>query len=101
RWWSRTGLIGRLLDVAASDRRSEVDAVAEALRKLAKREDLAELLMREDAQLRTANGRPLEGRARRKLLEQARASLEAIRAWVESVRVNRAADQHRHPVPAA
>lgn len=95
-WWSPTGLIGKLLDVAANDRRSEVDSVTEELRKLTK--NLETSLMREDDRLRNGN-KALQGQARRKLLEQARTSLAKVSAWVDAVRANQHTTRNR-PIPA-
>ncbi|MFC5922820.1 hypothetical protein [Micromonospora vulcania] len=98
-WWSSFGLIGSLLDIAANDRRAEVDTVAEALRKLLKRDQLAQELGREDAKLRGTSGRPLEGPARRRLLDHAMESLDAVGNWVDAVRTDPGPEQSNTPVP--
>ena len=84
-WWSRTGLIGSLLDDVINNRRSKVGDVLTSLRNLAKREDLSEQLTRLDNEIRATSSRPLQGQARRKLLEHARGSLDVVRAWVDAV----------------
>ena len=70
-WWAPNGVIGRILAIAAADRRSEIETVAEQLRLFAKRQYLDDLLNREDAQLRSGSSRPLQGQQRRKLKEMA------------------------------
>ncbi|MFC0436442.1 hypothetical protein [Kutzneria buriramensis] len=99
-WWSPDGLIGSLLNVAANDRREEVDDVAEKLRKLLKREFLARELRSEDERLRGSGSRPLEGSARRRLLDHAMESLEVAGSWVDAVRSELGTEQGRVPVPS-
>ncbi|GAA3753052.1 hypothetical protein GCM10022225_42210 [Plantactinospora mayteni] len=99
-WWSRTGLIGRLLDAAAHDRRAELESVTEELRKFAKRQHLDDLLTREDARLRAHSSRPLQGQVRRKLREMAYTSVNVVREWVDAVRANQRTRDGQGPVPA-
>jgi hypothetical protein len=99
-WWSRTGLIGSLLDTVIHNRRAQVGAVLDSLRDLAKREDIAELLTRQDNEIRSTSSRPLQGQARRKLLEQARTSLDVVRSWVDAVLAS-PVGQARTPAPPA
>lgn len=99
-WWARTGVIGRLLDAAADDRRSDVGTVAEELRKFAKRQYLDDLLSREDIQLRASSSKPLQGQARRRLREMAENSVTAVRHWVDAVRANQQTANGQEPVPA-
>lgn len=97
-WWSPNGAIGRLLTLAATDQRIEIDAVTESLRLFAKRQYVDDLLDREDAEMRSGSTRPLQGRQRRKLKEMAGRSVAAVRAWADAVRVNQATAHG--PVPA-
>jgi hypothetical protein len=100
-WWSRTGLIGALLDTVIHDRRSKIDDVLDELRRLSRREDLSAKLDRQDNEIRSTSSRELQGQARRKLIEQARTSLDVVRAWVDAVRANPSDREHAAPVPAA
>ncbi|MEU4161697.1 hypothetical protein [Actinoplanes sp. NPDC026670] len=97
-WWAPNGVIGRMLDAAAHDRRTDIETVAEELRRFAKRQYLDDLLAREDAALRASSSRPLQGQARRKLKEMAETSVAAVRDWVTAVRANQQAGSE--PVPA-
>ncbi|WP_025618471.1 hypothetical protein [Salinispora cortesiana] len=99
RWWSADGLIGQVLDIAAHDRRVDIDVAVERLRKFARREAIVEELMREDAQIRAKNSRPLEGAARRRLTDHARECLDAVGAWVDAVRANPDAARDSLQVP--
>lgn len=96
-WWAPNGVIGRILAIAANDRRSEIETVAEQLRLFAKRQYLDDLLNREDVQLRSSSSRPLQGQQRRKLKEITDRSVTVVRAWVDAVRANQAAAHG--PVP--
>lgn len=98
-WWSADGLIGYLLDIAANDRREQVDEVTEKLRKLLKRDHLARELRIQDEQLRGPGSRPLEGSARRRLLDHATESLEVAGGWVDAVRSELGAKRDSMPVP--
>ncbi|MGI5151457.1 hypothetical protein ACQEVC_34675 [Plantactinospora sp. CA-294935] len=100
-WWAPTGVIGRILAIAAADRRSEIETVAEQLRLFAKRQYLDDLLNREDAQLRSGSSRPLQGQQRRKLKEMADRSVATVRAWVDAVRANQAAAHGSVPADLA
>ncbi|MEV0901460.1 hypothetical protein [Actinoplanes sp. NPDC049802] len=84
RWWSRTGLIGRLLDAAAHDRQAEVETVAEDLRWLVKNVDSE--LKRVDSELRIGSGKPLQGQVRRRLKTMVDTSAHAVSGWIEVVR---------------
>ncbi len=99
-WWSPNGLIGALLETAASDRREQVDVVAAQLRKLLKREHLARQLRSDDEELRGTSGRPLEGSARRRLLDHATESLEVVGSWVDAVRSEASAEGEGVPIPS-
>lgn len=83
RWWSPSGSIGRLLDIAAHDRRNRLAEVIEQLRSLSKRTRLAKELNTLDIEVR-ASGRPLQGAARRKLVEYAVESLDVVSSWAEA-----------------
>jgi hypothetical protein len=98
-WWSANGLIGSLLEIVANDRRDQVDAAAAQLRKLLKREHLARQLRNDDENLRGTGSRPLEGSARRRLLDHATESLEVVGSWVDAVRSELSAERNGVPVP--
>ncbi|MGW0503821.1 hypothetical protein [Micromonospora sp. NPDC003241] len=98
-WWSADGFIGQVLDIAAHDRRVDIDVAVERLRKFSRREAIVEELMREDAQIRAKNTRPLEGAVRRRLTDHARECLDAVGNWVDAVRANPDAARDSLQVP--
>ncbi|MFI6986241.1 hypothetical protein ACIBSV_47845 [Embleya sp. NPDC050154] len=86
-WWRpEDGLLGRLLRLAAGNERSDVDEVAEALRRLTKHHELENRLSAIDEEFRNGKGHRLEGPARRRLLEYARESLGTVSRWVDAMR---------------